>query len=131
MALVEKNTEFAGLRVHYWEGGHGRPLLMIHGSGPGASTQGNWRLVLDGLADRFHVIACDLIGFGQSDRKLAKPYFDFELWCGQANRMIELFAETQVCVMGHSLSGSIALRLAARNSRVVKVATTGSMGVRF
>ena len=48
--MDRKQTTFNGLRVAYWEGGSGEPLLLIHGSGPGASTLGNWRLVLDELA---------------------------------------------------------------------------------
>ena len=78
--MDRKQTTFNGLRVAYWEGGSGEPLLLIHGSGPGASTLGNWRLVLDELARDFHVIAPDLIGFGQSDRKPEAPYFDLDLW---------------------------------------------------
>jgi len=129
--MIEKDIELEGLRVHYWEGGTGKSLLMLHGSGPGASTQGNWRLVLDRLANRYHVIAADLIGFGRSARKAAPPYFDFDLWCRQGLRMIELLAGAEVFVMGHSVSGAIALRLAARNRRVTRVLTTGSMGAQF
>jgi len=129
--LQERDTDFEGHRVHYWEGGQGRPLLMLHGSGPGASTQGNWRLVLEPLARRYHVLAADLIGFGKSDRKKTTPYFDFDLWCRQAGRMAELLGESKIGVIGHSLSGSIALHLAARDQRVAKVMTTGSMGAKF
>ena len=58
---------FEGVPVAYIRGGgKGFPILMIHGSGPGASTQGNWRLVLDPLADRYQIYAMDLIGFGES-----------------------------------------------------------------
>ena len=129
--MDEKDTPFEGMRVHYWEGGAGKPLLMLHGSGPGASTQGNWRLVLEKLASRYHVIAADLIGFGLSERKAAPPYFDFDLWCRQAQRMVELFDRPGVGVIGHSVSGAIALKLAARSSRIAKVLTTGSMGAQF
>ncbi|WJR75745.1 alpha/beta hydrolase [Bradyrhizobium sp. NP1] len=122
---------FEGVPVAYWEGGRGFPLLLIHGSGPGASTAGNWRLVLPMLEQHFHVIAIDLIGFGQSGRKPAPPYFDLGLWHRQANHALGLFGSEQVGVLGHSLSGSISLRLAALDRRVSHVMTTGTMGTVF
>ncbi|HZU64472.1 MAG TPA: alpha/beta fold hydrolase, partial [Novosphingobium sp.] len=78
MGLPLSHWSFEGLSVGCRIGGAGLPLLLIHGSGPGASTIGNWRLVLEDLANRYHVHAMDLVGFGESDRKPAPPYFDFE-----------------------------------------------------
>lgn len=127
MTLVEKETEFEGVPVTYWEGGEGAPLLLLHGSGPGASTSGNWRLVIDDLAQRFHVIAPDLIGFGKSGRRQMQPYFDFDLWVRQAAFHLNQFG-SRANILGHSLSGAIALRTAATSSRVNKVMTTGSIG---
>src|SRR5262245_46235413 len=131
MALIEKDTMFEGTRVHYWEGGKGLPILMIHGSGPGASTLGNWRLVMEPLAERYWIIAVDLIGFGLSDRKKVTPYFDLNLWLRQARAMLDLFEKDEVAIVGHSISATIALRLAASDRRVKKVLTTGAMGARF
>lgn len=129
--MDRKETSFQGMRVAYWEGGGGIPLLLIHGSGPGASTLGNWRLVMDKLARDFHVIAPDLIGFGQSDRKKEPPYFDLDLWTEQAKAALGLFEEDRINVLGHSLSGYLALRLAGEDARVRAVMTTGAMGVAF
>jgi len=127
MSIIEKETEFEGIPVTYFEGGEGRPLLLLHGSGPGASTFGNWRLVLDQLAQRFHVIAPDLIGFGKSGRKKTEPFFDFDLWVRQARFHLDFFPNG-ANVLGHSLSGAIALRTAAATDSVLKVMTTGSIG---
>jgi 2-hydroxymuconate-semialdehyde hydrolase len=132
MALSEADVELDGIRVHLWEGGQGFPLLLLHGSGPGAGTIGNWRLILEPLAARYSVLACDLIGFGQSGRKPAEPYFDPALWLRQAEAMLSRLPKGPVGIIGHSLSGALALRLAARHQgRVTKVLTTGSMGMRF
>ncbi len=129
--MQELDTAFEGIPVHYWEGGRGLPLLLIHGSGPGASTHGNWRLIMEPLAERYHVIATDLIGFGLSGRKAEPPYFDMDLWFRQAQAMLDLFGENEVAILGHSISASIALRLAAADKRVKKVMTTGAMGTGF
>jgi 2-hydroxymuconate-semialdehyde hydrolase len=128
-----KDCEFEhqGLRVHYMEGGDGFPILMIHGSGPGASTIGNWRAVLGPMSERFHVYAMDLIGFGKSARKPAPPYFDFPLWLDQCQAMLDRIPGESVGVIGHSISGALALKLAASNPRITKVMTTGSIGAPF
>jgi len=55
-----------GLKIFYRQAGHpGAPkLLLLHGY-PSASHM--FRDLIPQLADRFHVIAPDLPGFGQSD----------------------------------------------------------------
>jgi len=44
-----------------------KPLLLIHGFGPGASSF-EWRKNADALAEQFRVYTLDLLGFGLSDR---------------------------------------------------------------
>ena len=43
MTINELDLDFEEMNVHCWEGGSGFPVVMMHGSGPGASTMGNWR----------------------------------------------------------------------------------------
>ena len=129
--MQEKTFEFRGLLVHYLEGGEGYPILMIHGSGPGASTLGNFHLVLGPLAKRYHIFAMDLIGFGKSGRKSAPPYFDFQLWLDQCREMIRFMPGERVGIIGHSVSGAIALKLAGGDPRIERVMTTGTMGAKF
>ena len=49
-----------------------KPLLFIHGFGPGASSY-EWRKNVDALSEQFRVYTLDLLGFGLSDR----PRIDF------------------------------------------------------
>ncbi len=49
--------------LHYVEAGQGTPLLLVHGF-PLDHTM--WQGQIDGLADRYRVIAPDLRGFGKS-----------------------------------------------------------------
>jgi len=104
---------------------------MFHGSGPGASTAGNWRRVLEPLSARYHVHAMDLIGFGQSGRKLSPPYFDLELWQAQCQELLDQVPGDEIGIIAHSLSAVLALRLAGRNPRVRKLLTTGTIGAPF
>ena len=105
MALHESDLPFEGTTIHCWEGGTGFPILMLHGSGAGASTPGNWRRVIEPLAQNYRVLAADLIGFGLSGRKKEKPYFDVEMWLRQGQYLLERLGGPQVGIIGHSLSG--------------------------
>lgn len=132
LEFTEHRFDFEGTRAAYYRGGAGPRLLLLHGSGPGASSRGNWRAVLQPLAQHFEVFALDLIGFGLSDRKPSAPFFDYPMWVRQAEAMLErVDGLGPVGVIGHSLSGSIALTLASRRSRVGAVMTTGTMGAPF
>ncbi|MBY8821958.1 alpha/beta fold hydrolase [Sphingomonas colocasiae] len=127
-SLERRLLRFEDMAVNAWEGGSGPSLLMLHGSGPGASSVGNWRPVLDRLTAHFRVLAIDLIGFGESGRRPAPPFFDTDLWLRQAQWALALLPGEAVGVIGHSLSGALALRLAARDGRVAGVLATGTMG---
>lgn len=129
--MDSKYTTFEGHKVHYWEGGSGFPVLMLHGVGPGTSIMGNFAPVLAPLSERLHVFATDLIGFGNSDRKSARPFFDVELWVRQAIAMLDLMPPGPVGIAGHSLGGALALKAAARSSRIVKVLTSCSVGASY
>ena len=53
--------------VLFHEEGRGRLLVFIHGVGLGASSY-EWAEVYPTFADRYRVIALDLVGFGESSR---------------------------------------------------------------
>lgn len=131
MAYKERHLTVDGLNAYFVEGGSGYPLLLIHGSGPGASTIGNWRRILDPLAERFHVHAMDLFGFGRSARKTEPPFFDPELWIRQCQALIARMPGSRIGVLAHSLSAVLAFKLAASEPRVANVLTTAAMGAPF
>ncbi|KAK76221.1 alpha/beta hydrolase family protein [Bordetella bronchiseptica F4563] len=122
---------FEGTQCAYLRGGSGPTLLLVHGSGPGASSLGNWRAVLPALARRFDVVAMDLVGFGQSGRKPAAPYFDFDMWVRQVRAMMSHLGEGPIGLVGHSLAGALALTVASGNPAVRGVVATGTMGIPF
>jgi pimeloyl-ACP methyl ester carboxylesterase len=65
-SITYRSTDVNGLKVFYRESGpsDAPKLLLLHGY-PSASHM--FRDLIPRLADRFHVIAPDLLGFGQSD----------------------------------------------------------------
>ena len=131
MALQESDIEFQDIPIHIWEGGEGYPILVLHGSGAGASTIGNFGRVIEPLAKRYKILAADLIGFGLSGRKSHEPFFDMDMWVDQADFLAQRLSKGGIGYIGHSLSGAIGLKLAARTPRIAKMLTTGTMGVQF
>ncbi|MSP52097.1 MAG: alpha/beta hydrolase [Alphaproteobacteria bacterium] len=132
MTIKEIDYTMQGIKLHCYIGGKGYPLLMLHGSGPGASSFGNWHAVLEPLASRYKILAGDLIGFGKSGQKKREPFFDINMWMNEAQFLLEKVAPRgPVGVIGHSLSGFLGLRLAARNPRINKILITGSLGVKY
>ena len=61
-----------GHEVSYREAGEGEPIVLIHGITGSSDT---WLDVIPGLAERYSVIAPDLLGHGQS----AKPRGHYSL----------------------------------------------------
>jgi pimeloyl-ACP methyl ester carboxylesterase len=107
--------------LHYIERGAGEPLLLVHGLGASVFT---FRRNLDRLARTFRVIAVDLAGFGGSSRAVR----DYTL-TAHARRLVELMDALGIeraHLLGHSMGGAVALRLAAvwpeRVMRLVLVA---------
>ncbi len=131
MPLASRFTEIEGHRVHYLEGGAGIPVLMLHGVGPGTSAVGNFGPVLEPLAERFHVMAADLIGFGESGRKQSAPFFDVDLWVRQGLAMVEQLPAGPCFIAGHSLGGALALKIAARTDRVTGILASSAIGTGY
>lgn len=113
-----------GYRRAFIYSGQGPALLLIHGIGDNSAT---WRPVLSALAERFTVVAPDLLGHGKSD----KPRADYSV-AGYANAMRDLLSVLgieQATVVGHSLGGGVAMQFAYqfpdRCERLVLVSTGG------
>lgn len=125
------DLQFGEYAIRGYEAGAGRALLLIHGIGPGTSIPANFSSIAPALGEHFHLYGCDFVGFGGSARKKATPFFDFPLWIQQAQFMLDRIPEGPVYVLGHSMGGAIALRLAAANPRVKAVMTSGAAGGRL
>jgi 4,5:9,10-diseco-3-hydroxy-5,9,17-trioxoandrosta-1(10),2-diene-4-oate hydrolase len=115
---AEQTSRFAelpsGLRLHYHEAGDpaAETVLLLHGGGPGASAWSNFGRTLGVLAERFHVLAVDQVGFGRS----SKPsQFEKQFFAASADALAELLESLGVqrahCV-GNSLGGGTSIRLA-------------------
>jgi pimeloyl-ACP methyl ester carboxylesterase len=113
-----------GHRVFYRSAGSGPVVVLVHGI---TSNSATWANVLPYLAERFTVIAPDLLGHGES----AKPRGDYSLGAfasGIRDLLIALGHERATFV-GHSLGGGVAMQLAYQFpehcERLVLVASGG------
>ena len=96
-----------GYRRAFRIAGDGPAILLIHGIGDNSTT---WGTVQAKLAQRFTVIAPDLLGHGKSD----KPRADYSV-AAYANGMRDLLSVLdidRVTVVGHSLGGGVAMQFA-------------------
>jgi pimeloyl-ACP methyl ester carboxylesterase len=96
-----------GHRVFYRSAGSGPVVVLVHGI---TSTSDTWAKVLPYLAERFTVIAPDLLGHGES----AKPRGDYSLgaYASGIRDLLIALGHERATFVGHSLGGGIAMQLA-------------------
>jgi pimeloyl-ACP methyl ester carboxylesterase len=130
-AMMEPRSIFSTarrLRLHYLEWGDpaAPPVILIHG---GRDHGRSWDPIAIGLADRHRVIVPDLAGHGDSQWTTSGDY--------RANSyvfdMMQLLDQLEIAslpVVGHSLGGNIAIRIAAaRPERVTRLVSIEGLGV--
>lgn len=113
--------------LHYHEAGEGPPLLLLHGSGPGVSAWANFGDNLPTFAEHFRTLALDLPGFGKSYEPEDNPAMH-----GPAAvvAFLDGLGIDRAAIIGNSLGGGIASRVAANHSeRVVRLVTMGGVGI--
>src|SRR6201995_5345004 len=114
-----------GYRRAFRVAGSGPAILLIHGIGDNSTT---WSTVQSKLAQRFTVIAPDLLGHGKSD----KPRADYSV-AAYANGMRDLMSVLdidKVTVVGHSLGGGVAMQFAYQFPQLVeRLILVGAGGV--
>ncbi len=92
-----------------------RPLLLIHGFGPGASSY-EWRKNVDALSQDFRVYVLDLLGFGLSDR----PAIDYtaETFADLINDFIREVIGKPTTVVAHGLTSAYVIADAYRRPQL-------------
>ena len=103
---------FNGHGIRYWTAGQGEPLLLIHGF-PTASW--DWHYLWAALAERYQVIACDMLGFGDSAKPRGHAYSLLEQADLQQALLAHLGIGQPVHVLAHDYGDSVAQELLARH----------------
>jgi len=111
--------------------GKGRPVVFIHGSGPGVTAWANWRLNLPVISERARVIAPDVVGFGYTERP-ADGKYSMKRWTEHLIAFVDALELEEFDLVGNSFGGAMAIALAvALGTRVRRLVLMGSVGVQF
>jgi pimeloyl-ACP methyl ester carboxylesterase len=98
------------LLFHRDLGGAGRPpLVLVHGF---LGSSRNWQTAGAGLADRFHVLALDLRNHGRSPHA---PEMTYAAMLADVLAWMDAQGLTRAALLGHSMGGKLAMRLACRH----------------
>ncbi len=127
MPLTQESTSrtvtTADWTIHYHEAGAGQPLILLHGSGAGASGWSNFSGNIEALAEHFHVYAVDMPGWGASDpcpiERLDHP--------AALRQFMDALGIERAALVGNSMGGMTTLRMATESpERVTHAVTMGS-----
>jgi pimeloyl-ACP methyl ester carboxylesterase len=108
ISLTNSDAElFEGL--HYIKSGQGPPLIALHGFG---ATSFSWRFIEPALREHNTIYLFDLRGHGRSEFCPVEQY----ALQNQADVICEFIRKknlSEVCLLGHSMGGGVALLAAA------------------
>ncbi|HHV21557.1 MAG TPA: alpha/beta fold hydrolase [Propionibacterium sp.] len=131
---IGKSIKTGDFNTNYLEAGEqngGTPVILMHGSGPGVTAYANWRGIIPILAEQFHVLAPDMVGFGYSDRPEGIE-FNCQVWADQTYAFMQAKGIEKAHLVGNSFGGSNAIRLTTDHPDAVdRLVLMGSMGVDF
>ncbi len=118
-------AEVRGCRLRYLVGGEGEPLVLVHGLGGAAS---NWLALAPLLLPGRRVLVPELPGHGGSEPLPAAP--NLNVYADRLALLVEREGFAPAPVVGHSLGGAIALRLAIRRPELVSgLVLAGAAGI--
>jgi pimeloyl-ACP methyl ester carboxylesterase len=105
-----------GVTIHYASLGSGPLVIMIHGF---PDYWYSWRRQMEGLADRFQVVAIDQRGYNLSDKPAGVEHYDMRLLAGDVIAVIKHLGQQKAVVVGHDWGGMVAWQLAMNAPEVV------------
>ena len=121
----QQHVSIHGHDVAFRRGGAGETVVLVHGL---AGSSRTWKDVMPTLAERYDVIAPDLLGHGES----AKPMGDYSLGAhasGLRDLLITL-GVSSATLIGHSFGGGVAMQVAYQHPELCdRLILVGSGGL--
>jgi pimeloyl-ACP methyl ester carboxylesterase len=129
MTPDRQSADVGGIRISYSVMGTGPDTLMLHGGGPGCTTQSDFARVYPDLARSRRLIMVDLPQFGLSDApRITGAAWSFHAEC--VWRLLDLLQVSEVDIVGQSLGGSVGIVMALRcPARVRRIVATSSQPI--
>jgi pimeloyl-ACP methyl ester carboxylesterase len=108
----------ATTQVDFLEAGSGPTVMLLHSSASGARQ---WRRLMDDLKSDFCVRAVNLFGYGKTPPWPAEARQSLTDQAGLVEAALPAGAD-EICLVGHSFGGAVAMKVAARlSNRVAKL----------
>lgn len=117
--MFHRNTTINGLNVFYREAGNpsSPTIVLLHGF---PSSSHMFRDLIPQLADKFHVIAPDFIGFGHSAAPLATEFeYTFDALAAHVQALLDQLKITKAIFYMQDYGGPVGLRLASTRPQQV------------
>lgn len=116
-----------GVKIHYLVEGHGAPVVLIHALH--SSAEVNWVRtgIVSELAKSHRVVAIDLPGHGKSDKPEKDEAYGLQL-VEDVVALVDHLKIQKAHIVGYSLGGMVALKLAALHPNRVESVALGGMG---
>lgn len=107
MRSTDGSVEVNGLRLHYldWSSPDRPPVLFLHG---GSAHAHWWDFTIPLLAARFHCVALDLRGHGESARPADGDY-SLAAHAADVAAVVDALGLRESAVVGHSFGGWVAM----------------------
>jgi pimeloyl-ACP methyl ester carboxylesterase len=104
-----------GIQLHYVMGGHGDPIVLLHGW---PETWYAWHKVMPALAKNYTVIAPDLRGLGDSSKPLTG--YDGKTVAEDIHQLVTQLGFKSIYLVGHDIGVFVAYPYAAAHPTEVK-----------
>ena len=125
-SFESKTLTIDGVNLHYFCGGSGPPLVLVHGLGSSAAVEFYYNL--EPLAAHHRVFAIDLPGFGRSDKPVLE--YTIDLFVRAVSDLMACEGIGRAAVMGVSMGGRVALGLALDSpEKVERLVLVDALGV--
>lgn len=126
-ATPERFFDSDGVRIRYLDLGEGDAVVLLHGFA--LSAEANWALtgLLSSLPQEYRMLAPDQRGHGRSDKPHDPEAYGLA-FVEDVIRLLDALEIEKAHVVGYSMGGGIALRLAADHPDRVRSVVLGGAG---
>lgn len=112
--VTQSHIMAGAIETAYLSSGSGQPLILLHGAGAGAVT---WYPSIGAISKHFHVIAPDIVGYGESDKPEAS--YDRAYFSKWLKDFLSALDISKAHIAGLSQGGAIALQFVLDNPEMV------------